>query len=270
MTQLAISGDRRFLAVARGNWPPRKQSARVEIHDLESESLHSVYDLPNGIIYTRSSFSPESRYLAVCGKRKVSIIDVYDREIAHELPFSRRVKTTAFSPDSRLLACADLGGETHLFKTDDFSLVRTIRTDSTLTDGVDFSPDGKTFATVGFDRCVKLFDSRSGELLREFTKCANPLGEVRFSPNGKRLVSGGLYGKARVWDVQSGEQLLTFDFFPAFYTKPRFAPDGKSLAVKCGAVAKVFRSADSETLSRLSVLELTDIVCQDLSVINAD
>ena len=270
MTQMAISSDRRFLAVARTNWPRKKQSARVEIHDLENESLHSVYKFPKGIIYTRSSFSPDLRYLAVCGKEKVFVVDIVAQTVAYELQSDQRVKSTAFSPDGRLLACADLGGETHLFETDRFSMVRKIRTDSTLTDGVDFSPDGKTIATVGFDRCVKLFDTRSGKLLREFTECANPLGEVRFSPNGKRLVTGGMFGKARVWDVQSGEELLTFNFFPAFYTKPRFSPDGKSLAVKSGPTAKVLQGADPEELSCLSISELTDIVCQDLNVIDAD
>ena len=263
---LATSSDGRRIVVTRGHWPRQDLPAKVEVVDAESGETHSEYELPNGTIYSISSFSPDNQFLAVCSGHEAVIFDVNAKEMVRELECGNLVKATAFSPDGKWFACASTDGITQLYEVPTFSGCRKYQTDARLCEFVDFSPDSRYFVAVGMDQRVRIFETLTGRPVNSdrFKQLSDFLVFARFSADGKRIVSGGLDGKVRIWHVESGEELLSFDVDRASFSMGQFSADGNTVVVGCADEVFAFRTANANTLGRLSLSELTDVACQNL------
>ena len=265
MVQLEVHEEKSLAAISCGYWPPQWNSAgKVVLWDLKKNGLHSEYEIANGIYYSESSFSPCGRYVAVCSKNDVVVIDVETRRIHRQIGFGGSMKSVDFSDDGRWLACANWGrGTVHLLNTDGFEERRTIVADAKGCSYVAFSPDSDLIAAGGTERRLKLFDVQSGQMVREFGECPSYIVSIDFLPNGRRVAAASADGEIRVYGTRSGEDLLRFEFPNDAYPTTRFSSDGSSLLLADYQVAEVLHADTSSRLSRLSVARLKDIACRN-------
>ena len=266
LNQLTVSGDKSLAAVTCGHFPSRTDvMGVVNFINLQSKSVVASLPLPYGIFYSLSSFTPDNRYFAVGCFNHVVVIDVAANQIAHDLPFEKSVKCVGFSPDGKLLACLETNGTTHFYDTTAFSHVDSIQTDRFYTGSISFTPSSRFFATVGLENRIKLFDTASRQLTREFRERDMFLTFVRFSPNGRRLVTGSMDGKVRVWHVETEEELIHFGVKRNWYPEAAFSPDSESLLIGCADKVRIIRGSNSSAIRTLSIAELNELSCQNVT-----
>src|SRR5262249_52444593 len=128
------------------------------------------------------------------------------------------VTTTAFSPDGRLVAAADMKhtppavpyllGTIAVWNTSGKRLWMTTGHGRIST--VTFSPDGRTIAACRDDGSVFLYDSRTGHLERAL----HPEGSsnllfttAAYTPDGKTLATGTAAGIVQLWNAATGAQI---------------------------------------------------------------
>ena len=128
------------------------------------------------------------------------------------------VTTTAFSPDGRMVAAADMNhtpaavpyllGTLAVWKTTGKRLWMT--TGHGRISAVAFSPDGRTIAACRDDGAVFLYDARTGHLER--TLHAEGTGDLFFTtaaytPDGRMLATGTAAGIVQLWNPATGAQI---------------------------------------------------------------
>jgi WD40 repeat protein len=156
------------------------------------------------------------------------------------------VKVAIFSPDGRLLASGDLGGDVFVWETASGKVLRRLHSQMAISD-LAFSPDSRLLAIASAKPLV-VWDVETGRQV--FSLSGDPgrdpdFSDLAFSPDGKRLaaIAHSYDPKTKqqtltvvVWEMKSGA--LT-DELPALHVPPSgsfsnvpvaFSPDGKLLA----------------------------------------
>jgi WD40 repeat protein/DNA-binding SARP family transcriptional activator len=128
------------------------------------------------------------------------------------------VTTTAFAPDGRMVAAADMNhtprgvpyliGTVAVWNTSGKRL--WIATGHGRISTVAFSPDGRTIAACRDDGSVFLYDARTGHLER--TLHSEGSGDLYFTtaaytPDGKMLATGTAAGIVQLWNPTTGAQI---------------------------------------------------------------
>ena len=114
---------------------------------------------------------------------------------------------SAFLPNQEV-ATIDQLGTAKIWKTTDFSPIRTLPEKIAGAQAIAYSPNGKVLAACGFDAQVVLFDAKSGKLLGKWSAPGTNVKTVVFSPKGEFLAAGGRNGIVRIWDTASGQVLF--------------------------------------------------------------
>ncbi|MBE9104782.1 pentapeptide repeat-containing protein [Nostoc cf. edaphicum LEGE 07299] len=140
------------------------------------------------------------------------------------------VSSVAFSPDGKLLAMGDTGGEIHFYQVSDWKHLLTCKGHTNWIPSLAFSPDGSILASGSSDYTVRLWDIGRGRCLQTFQKHSNEIWSVAFSPDGNTLVSASNDRTIRLWDVSTGECLRTFSGHTNWVISVAFSPNGQTLA----------------------------------------
>ncbi|MEH1864324.1 MAG: NB-ARC domain-containing protein [Nostoc sp.] len=140
------------------------------------------------------------------------------------------VSSVAFSPDGKLLAMGDTGGEIHFYQVSDWKHLLTCKGHTNWIPSLAFSPDGSILASGSSDYTVRLWDISRGQCLKTFQKHSNEIWSVAFSPDGNTLVSASNDRTIKLWSVSTGECLRTFSGHTNWVISVAFSPDGQTLA----------------------------------------
>ena len=164
----------------------------------------------------------------------------------------------AFSPDSRLLASADLDGTIQVWNaaTDQPVTLIQATTDYRGVSGVAFSPSGRLLASADGDGTIRLWNPATGQPVGEPLRTATAgsgVNGVAFSPNGKVLASANGDGTIRLWNPATGQSFggpiqVGAGFSDGAYSVA-FSPNGKVLASANGdGTIRLWNPATGEPL----------------------
>ena len=184
-----------------------------------------------------AAFSPDGRWLAIGGYRRVWLLPVGPSSLIPP-PFSLGtvsgpVTSLAFSPNGRVLAAAGGApgqyGEIQLWDLPTRRLIRTLRGHRDAVYGVAFSPDGRTLAAASYDRMVSLWSVAGGppRLLKDHI---DAVYTVAFSPDGRQVASASGERTIKVWEVATGRRVYTLSEPAAERYAVAFSPNGRQLA----------------------------------------
>ena len=157
-------------------------------------------------------FSPDGRYVAVCGDRETALFDPLTGVFLVNLAHSTRmmfVRSACFSFDGKFLATS---GE------DSKVLVRSFTSLFFL-------------SIVGAD-WIKVWDVQQGSVFCIFDGHEQAVHGVDFAPNGRSVASCGADCTVRMWDVETRRQAGHFEA-RAGLMQTKFSPDGKFIFAAC-------------------------------------
>jgi len=257
VARLAFSPDGKTLATATESqklqlWDPRTGK--------EKESLPGTYFRMQNV-----TFSPDGRYLAVCGGKFNSPRDgrlaVWDLKTRKQIKvidnFSAPLLSVAFSPDGKTLVAAGIGRQIYAWKLPSLRRLFESGGHSSSVESVLFSRDGKSIVSASHDRTVRMWDARTGHLLSVLAGHSAAALSTAFSGDGKTLFSGGRDNVIRLWNpatfgkiglLQPGADSIEI---PEPVLDVAVSPDGKLLATAHENKTVRLRELDSGEVVRI-------------------
>ncbi|MCI0376393.1 MAG: PQQ-binding-like beta-propeller repeat protein [Gemmataceae bacterium] len=175
----------------------------VRIWDVATKKiLRRLTELPEGIQLVLPA--PHKKRLFLAGGAKSYLWDVAADKVIHELPLPfERLKSAAYSPDGRLLACGDMDGTIHIWDPETGSQVRTLTGLAGYVHCLAVSPDGRLLCAGGW-RCIKVWELETALERCQFRNYEGDAFSISFSPDGRVLASGIGDLSILIWDVTGG------------------------------------------------------------------
>jgi WD40 repeat protein len=167
----------------------------------------------------------------------------------------------AYSPDRRVLASAQQGGDVLLWDARSGRQLGLLRGHRDLVNQVVFSADGRSLATAGKDRTVKLWSlaTRRQTARATLKRDLTPVRSLAYSPDAKTLavadcpIDGG--GTVTLWDLVTRRLKATLDEHERGVVTVVFSPDGTSLASgSCDGTIRIWEVATGKCRHELAGL----------------
>jgi WD40 repeat protein len=149
------------------------------------------------------------------------------------------VKTSAFSPVSRLIAVGYKDQTVQLWDVANGKLQRTL-TGFKEPPAMYWSPDGLRLLTTNSGKTASIWDAQTGKRLCELTGLQHDIRDVEWSPNGKAVMTviendsmkANFLGKEKtevqLWDAETGRLKFTL-VIKGLFVGAKFSPDGQQI-----------------------------------------
>ena len=163
-------------------------------------------------------WSPDGRFLALSEEGTLHLYRA-DTLTPIALPHEIQAGELAFSPDGSLLAVSRIEGmianRIDLWRTSDWSLVRTLEGHDYSMMDMAFSPDGSLLASASTDARLRLWDVGQGTLRHDIKATyqgTHPpmIFALAFSPDGQQVWVGLYNSTVQGWRVDDGSQIAAF------------------------------------------------------------
>jgi WD40 repeat protein len=254
------------LALRAATLAPGHQTADVLRESLAAMREIKVVRLGGNIV--TAGFAPQGERLLVASTNgRVGLYDRAGRQVAL-LPRQHALTEAAWSPDGRLFATGEFGGDVSLWRVGRAAPVRRIHTPSAV-NALSFDrttllvasgthvrlvdlatgrvktigfpggvvaavldPKGKVFAVAmrsGKSTTASILDAHTGHLVAHLREARGGIRSFAFSPDGHLLASGSYDRTARIWEAGTG-RLVHVLRHHGYVLAEQFSPDGRSLA----------------------------------------
>jgi WD40 repeat protein len=167
--------------------------------------------LQSSALWTRATFSPDSKLLAVSFRQSDGAVKVWDTETGHE--------------------------------------VVTLKRHRSWVAGLDFSPDGRMLATGGYDQTIKLWDTTAWIQLETLRGHLDEIYDLAFSPDGKHLATAGKDGTVRLWSAAPRSQESARFGLTEELSARAFSPTGDTFVTVSGERVRLFALPSFQPLS---------------------
>jgi WD40 repeat protein len=211
------------------------------------------------------TLSPDDKLLAAANLTERGGLAVWDIASGRQLAAVDGIKPSAmdhpywsaFSPDTKLLACAQNDGVL-LWDWQAGKSRRILEIPGTLTTALAFSADGKFIAAAADDTSgaggatVRVWDLEADQSVCECRGAGLEVAALAFSADGRRLATGGVtssqQGILKLWDTTGGREVFSTQFPMALITTVAFSGDGWRLAAAVTPInwSKLSKDAPSE------------------------
>ena len=172
----------------------------VRLFDAETGSLLQEIEHDNGI--DGLAFSNTGRFLAsgeegitgADGTRSgtLRLFEMPGARLAHTADLGGTINSVDFSSDDELVLGAGQDGTLKIWRTEDLSLVRTLRGDPNYNFiSGRFSPNDSLVAAGSKSGDVYIFDAHTGEELERFDRSGQKIEVVEWTPDGRYLATAG-------------------------------------------------------------------------------
>ncbi len=209
----------------------------IELWDIASAVKIRKFEGTNNQRFSVPVFSPDGRSVAagsyLGGQREVIVWQSATGRVSRKLPISgSSMVNVAFSPDGRILACADYSASVHLWDMDTGKSLPSLTTGDRLF-AIAFSPDGRRLAAAGYVGRIRLWNTDGfAEMLAQVGH-GGAVTDAAASADGKIVATGGSDGKALLWDGRTGRQLFRLATEESNVSAVAVSHDG-ALAASCG------------------------------------
>ena len=222
--RVVFSPDSKLLLTGAGN-----HSAYL----FEVATGKDLFPFPSPRNYVGNlSFSADGQALRTCSQdSQARVWDLTGHLVRHFAATGQhRGKSSAFSPDGRLLAVGGNTGVIRLFDLDTGRSVREVGKVEGTINALTWSADGKALAAGGLDGSVRVLAAAGGKVLHEFRGMEGAVWVVEFSPDGKALAAAGVDKTVHVWDLTTGKERHKLTGPQGQIESLAFSPDGRLLA----------------------------------------
>lgn len=186
----------------RGTW-----KELVSLSGTTRGGVSAVLDAGNNLVVESTAvvFSPDGHWLAATRDRSIDIWAVPAGNRAQHLE-GQVFTAIAFSPDSKLLASADLLRRVIEIRNVESGEVKiSIQSSQEKISSLGFSPDGRWLAGSGTDHTIRLWDVATGAQLRTFEAHTGSVNAIAFTRDGQWLTSSSDDGSIRFWNASTGD-----------------------------------------------------------------
>jgi WD40 repeat protein/serine/threonine protein kinase len=201
--KMAMSRDGKLLATADGD-------GTVSVWDAVGGGLR--YTLPGVDARECLEFSPDGDTLATGMGDMVLLWELDTRRVRSRLAHSHRVRGSAFAPDGKTLATAELDGPVRLWDTATGQPFTELRDAGQRVGALAYSPDGQLLVSGSDANDVMLWDTRSWKRRATLAGPGGKIVGLAFSSDGRELAVGssapspGLKTPVQLWSIA---QILT-------------------------------------------------------------
>jgi WD40 repeat protein len=152
------------------------------------------------------------------------------------------VDRVAYSPDGRLLASSDEGGEVRVWNVPDGTPRYVLPARGPVVHALTFSPDGKFLLTASAqgNGDLNIWEAETGKPDGALQGHTSGVFEISFGPDGKTLVSGGWDHIIRVWDFAARREVQAFPSPDAEWIRSVVVSVGGKIAVGGRSEGSVF------------------------------
>lgn len=140
-----------------------------------------------------------------------------------------QVTALAFSPDARVLACADSAPALHLWDPEAGTALGVLKDHDAAIRALAFSPDNRHLASAGDDRVIHLWDPQQKRQLSGRGGAGFHRSSLALNSDGTRLVSNCGGACLQVWDTASGCVAVEMEGAD-FRENIAFSPDNRWIA----------------------------------------
>lgn len=206
LLSLAVSPDGSCFAYG-------SHDGNVYIYDLKGGKINTLEAYPglSNLNYTYVSlpvvFSSGGNYIASVGEdRKIKIWSNYKKgdEVFKSKDVKKSIKSLAFSPDEKYIACGCENGAIYLFGISSDEKVKLFEHDHEVT-SIAFSPDGEYIVSGSDDKLLILWSVPERKHLKKFKDNDEvPINSVAFSADGKYVVYSNNHVRINIWNISTG------------------------------------------------------------------
>ena len=140
----------------------------------------------------------------------------------------------AYNPESSRIAAGNRSNAVKEWKTDTWSLNRTLTLHTNWVSAIAYSPDKTFIATAGKDSSINILDSGTtlaSSNTRYTIKTASPVYSLAFSPRGEQLAATSQSGEIYLWSYYTQQRALqTLIGHTGTVYSVQYSPDGSTLA----------------------------------------
>jgi len=200
------------------------------------------------------SFSPDSKWLAVGGKRETRLYDLSTGKyaVAALEGFTGGVPLIAFSPDGKRIAAADEGGTLIFF--DNMGLHGLRASEQGGSFAIAWSPDSKQ-VVIGDINKLRVFDASTGKLVWRWDETPNTIKSLAWSKDGTQIAFGCANNAIYLVDAVKGKQIRKIEGHHEMVHSIAFAAEDTRLLTADSKVVGVWEIATGKNLAFLTVCE---------------